>query len=289
MINDHNAAISNTSSSLRSPKYWQISQSVLYSGYLIKPADTERLLTAANLPLKSTPDGELRTLANCILITPRPMPANLLNQTGPMGKVVRWRINGVGMLDNKVWAARVEPVSKTEKTYTENRPPCVVLALGRNARPQDASRIQQWQTLSSEQGFEFDTTIGEKTLLRLNETTMAPRNSNNVREAAPKRGRSDYNSAFPALGTAGPQQRNENNRPRPGNVGGPQRGFHAGAGRGRANSNQPFRGAGRGGSLRGQNQRGAPYSKPGPGRGGGRGRGDYGMDGTKDDGRGLKY
>ncbi|KAI9722412.1 MAG: hypothetical protein M1828_004779 [Chrysothrix sp. TS-e1954] len=286
MANDHNAhATATAPSSGRGVKLWQISQSVLYSGYLIQPTDTERLLTAANLPLKGTPDGEIRTLANCILITPRPMPPNLIDRTGPIGKTVRWRINGVGILDNKVWAARVEPVLKSERVYTENRPACVVLALGRNARAQDASRIQQWQDLTPEQGFEFDTSVGEKALLRLNETIATSGNSAaNVSSNAARRGANAYADDFPALGSSGPRPRGVDLRARGSNN---QRGGQPYTSRSRANPSQSFRGAGRG---RGQTQRAVPYNKPGSGRGGPRDRGGLGMDGANDGGgRGLTY
>lgn len=106
-------------------------------------------------------------MANSILITPRPAPRSILDRVGGMGKKVTWQVTGTAVFENKVWAARVEPTSPTERYYTENPSPIVVLALRKGARPIDAGRIQNWQPVSSDRALIFDTVVGDKISLRI--------------------------------------------------------------------------------------------------------------------------
>jgi len=164
MINDHNLAIRNG----QRGKPLQIKKTVFYTGYLINNADTQRLLTLAQLP-PNMPDTELKFLANNILITPRPCPQSILDKVGGMGSKTTWEVTGTGVYENSIWAASVQPVPENKKYYTENPVPIVVLALRKGARPIDAGKIQNWQPVPLEKQYVFESTVGEKVLLRIEE------------------------------------------------------------------------------------------------------------------------
>lgn len=162
MINSHNSAFRDPALNITKSTYGhlQIKKTVFYTGYIASSADTSRLITEVLNPL--LPQGlvegnDLKYMANCILIIPRPAPKSILDKVGGMGKKVRWQVTGTGNYDNQLWAARVKPIPETEKVYTENRPPCVVLALRKGARPVDAGKIQNWQPLAPNRSMVFDT------------------------------------------------------------------------------------------------------------------------------------
>lgn len=244
IINDHNAAIGKG----RSGKRLMIKKTVFYTGYLIKSTDTQKLLTLVQLP-QNMPDTEMKYLANNVLITPRPCPNSILEKVGGMGSKTTWEITGTAVFENKVWAAQVRPVPETKKYYTENRIPIVVLALRKGARPIDAGKIQNWQPVPPEKHFVFETTVGEKVLLR-------------IEEEDPQE--NEYESLFPnkSFKRRHAQDDEGSNRQPSGSYGGQNTG-------GRGGAQQNF--GGRGGRGRGQApQRG---SRGGRGGGGGRGRG----------------
>lgn len=177
LINDHNLTISRGKKANR----LQIKKTVFYTGYLITNADTQKLLTLAQIP-PYMPDHELKFLANNILITPRPCPKSILEKVGGMGNKLLWEVTGTAVFENTIWAASVRPVPQSTKYYTENPVPIVVLALRKGARPIDAGKIQNWQPVPPDKQFIFETTVGEKVLLR-------------VEEEDPKE--NDYESLFP--------------------------------------------------------------------------------------------
>jgi hypothetical protein len=162
MINDHN--IAHPRSGVAANRL-QIKRTIIYTGCLIDPATTEKLLNLVQLP-PSAPDGEIKFLANNILITPRP-PKSVLNKVGGIGAKMSWEVVGTATLENKIWAALLKPVSETAKFYTENRQPIVVLALRRSVRPMDAIKIQNWQPMPKDKSYRFEATVGEKLLLRV--------------------------------------------------------------------------------------------------------------------------
>jgi hypothetical protein len=164
IINDHNAAISKG----RRGRRLMIKKTVFYTGYLINNTDAQTLLTLAQLP-PNMPDTEMKFLANNILITPRPCPNSILDKVGGMGSKTTWEVTGTAIFENKIWAAQVRPVPESAKYYTENPVPIVVLALRKGARPIDAGKIQNWQPVAPEKQFVFETTVGEKVLLRIEE------------------------------------------------------------------------------------------------------------------------
>lgn len=299
MINAHNLAYRDGSLPPRS-KPWEIKSQVLYTGYLISPPDTERLLAVGNLSSSKASGGEIRTLANNILITPRPCPNNILHNLGGMGKRVLWRAIGTGSFDNKVWAARVEPIPATETIHCDNPIPYVVLAIGRNARPMDATYITHWQPLPESKIFEFETVVGEKVLLRVDEERFqqhggAPPNQQrrgfkrlqNFDEEFPTlRGghsNSSQNRYQPLQRTeqqTRPQNHNSEDSRRPTGPGGAQsaRGGGGGPQRGRGGGHFQNRGGGRGGGFgggRGGFQRGGGGGPAGRGRGRGGQGGAY--------------
>ncbi|KAG4416174.1 hypothetical protein IFR04_010693 [Cadophora malorum] len=177
IINDHNLAITNGKRGQR----LQIKKTVFYTGYLISNTDTQKLLTLAQLP-PSMPDTEMKFLANNVLITPRPCQASILEKVGGMGSKTTWEVTGTAVYENKIWAACVRPVPETKKYYTENPVPIVVLALRKGARPIDAGKIQNWQPVPPEKQYVFESIVGEKVLLRIEEEDQ---------------GENEYESLFP--------------------------------------------------------------------------------------------
>ncbi|KAL1303237.1 hypothetical protein AAFC00_006652 [Neodothiora populina] len=186
MINTHNETLrsaSHTSVSRMGGVPLAIKRTVFYTGYLIAPQDTERLLPLANVPTNANSD--IRQLGNNILITPRPANASVLQQVGGIGNKVRFRVTHIAALEHKLWAVRVTPTDSSTQVYTENPVPLVVLALKKNARTVDATRIRShmWQPVTAHQMIEFETVVGEKVLLRIEEE---------------KRGEEEWESQFPS-------------------------------------------------------------------------------------------
>ncbi|KAF7191693.1 hypothetical protein HII31_07195 [Pseudocercospora fuligena] len=270
MININNQAIIDGTAPANTTPY-KIKRTVFYTGYLISQEDSERLKTLIKLP-PNCPEHEVKYLANNILIVPRPAPRSILDKVGGIGAKVTWKVTGVANLEQRVWAARVACITPGVKTYTENTTPCVVLGTRRQAKPIEASRIQQWQPVTEDQAFEFETTVGEKVLLRVEEEYM---------------NEDEYESSFPTAKNARKHPREEdftlrqngNKGPRP-----QQRGYHNGTNNsGYQNKRGDFgsqRGgnATRGGQGRGgqqfQRRRGNDHGGRGGG-GRGRGRGSY--------------
>ncbi|KAI9797239.1 MAG: hypothetical protein M1835_001595 [Candelina submexicana] len=162
MINSHNESLTSNYGRLA------IKRTIFYTGYIISPQDTTHLLSLINLP-QGLPESEVKILANNILITPRPCPKSILDKVGGIGKKFTWQVTGTAVFENKIWAARVSPVPETERYYTENPVPMVVLAVRKGARPSDAGGIQNWQPIPPEKAFTFETVVGEKVLLRVEE------------------------------------------------------------------------------------------------------------------------
>ncbi|KAH8687468.1 hypothetical protein BGZ60DRAFT_475538 [Tricladium varicosporioides] len=251
LINDHNTFVGKAKRGTR----LQIKKTVFYTGYLINNTDTQRLLTLAQLP-QNMPDSELKFLANNVLITPRPCPDSILAKVGGMGSKTTWEVTGTAVYEQKIWAACVRPVPETKNYYTENPMPIVVLALRKGARPIDAGKIQNWQPVPPEKQFVFESTVGEKVLLRIEEENPAE---------------NEYESLFP---------NKELKRKHDGDMRQSSGSYNQGHGRGgshKENYNPGRGGRGRGGG--GGNQRGGRGGNRGSGGGrgrGGRGGGGYG-------------
>jgi hypothetical protein len=163
LINEHNEHV--TKKNIPSQRL-MIKKTVFLTGYSISPADSQRLLTLAQIPAAQRND-ELVYHANNIMITPKACPPHILKKVGGMGAKMTWEVTGVACLDNSIWAAAVQPVPPTAKYHTDNPIPLVVLALRRGAKPIDATRIQNWQPVPPDKAFAFETVVREKVLLRI--------------------------------------------------------------------------------------------------------------------------
>lgn len=165
LINDHNATLPKRRPGVRDGRL-AIKKSVFYTGYLINPADTQRLLSLVQIP-QNIPEADLKYHANNIMICPRPCPGSILDKVGGMGSKMTWVVTGTACFENNIWAACVKPVPSTAKFHTEHASPLVVLALRKGARPVDAGKIQNWQPVPRDKAFVFETVVGEKVLLRI--------------------------------------------------------------------------------------------------------------------------
>ena len=169
MINNHNLSLQthDTNSAVSAAnKRFQIKRSVFFTGYLIQPADTTNLLSLVSIPQK-IPDSDVKYHATCIPITNRPASQSILDKAGGLGAKQMWQVTGIGVWENKVWAARVTPIPPSATIYTEQQHPHIMLAIRKGGKPIDAARIQNWQPLPNEKQFLFETTVGEKSLLRI--------------------------------------------------------------------------------------------------------------------------
>ncbi|KAK3061066.1 hypothetical protein LTS18_007099 [Coniosporium uncinatum] len=222
----------------------------------------------------NTPDGEVKFLANSIVISPRTADHHILQKVGGIGKIVRWKVVGIAAFENRVWAAKVEPIPANERIWTETSTPMVTLAHRRGARPMDASRIQNWQPVADADAIEFDTTVNEKVLLKIEEERRernpTPGYQNGNRGPKRLHPRQDEGDDYISLG-------GEENQPpqgygRPQNSGFQSRRINESRGGGSqgisVNHNRSRRHDGRGGQ--GQGHRGG-----GRGGDGGRGRGSF--------------
>lgn len=254
MVNAHNEAIVTQPMHLRQNRL-QIKKTVFFTSYMIGTDDSKKLMKFAQIPAE-IPGHDLKFHANHILICPRPCPPSILEKVGGMGSKVLWEVTGTACHDNSVWAACVRPVPSTAVYHTDNPVPLIVLALRKGARPIDAGKITQWQPLPSGQSFVFETTVGEKVILRVEEED--PRED-------------EYESLFANKSSKRKHAGGEDwaSKNTHGQYGGrnESRGYHT-VGRG------GDRGGGRGGGRgRGNSSRGFRNSARGAGRGGSRGKG----------------
>lgn len=164
MINEHNEAMRRHPIHLR-PNALRIKKTVFFTSYGIQPEDAQRLLGLVSIPQKSG-DG-MRIHGNNIIIVPRPCTKALLAKVGGIGARLTWQVTGTGCYQNSIWAACVSPVPASATFHTDNPVPIVVLALKKGARPADANKITSWTALPPEKRFAFETTVGEKAILRV--------------------------------------------------------------------------------------------------------------------------
>ncbi|PLN80500.1 hypothetical protein BDW42DRAFT_186077 [Aspergillus taichungensis] len=301
MINAHNLSLRDPAlSRIKSPYgRLRIKRTIFYTGYLISNADSNHLIGQIlnpMLPPGLAESNDLKYMANSILITPRPAPRSILDKVGGIGKKHSWQVTGTAVFENKIWAARLAPVPANEKFYTENPQPLVVLALRKGARPIDAGKIQNWHPVPADKALKFDTVVGEKVVLRVEEENPNEGewesqflNKNNKRRHQPEfgdeppTGPSNYDGPHHPRGHyhprhgGNPRHHNHDDGPRRG-------GGHRGRGRG---SGPRGRGhLGRGGRGRGRGRDGGPHpgykslddhggyeggnheERPGPGGGG---------------------
>lgn len=253
MCNAHNAKILDGSAPPGTTPV-QIKKTVFYTGYMLQPSTTEKLNSLVKLP-PGMPASDIKFLANSILITPKPCPKSILDKVGGIGAKVMWKVTGVSCFENKLWAARVEPVPKNTKYYSENPTPTIVLAIRKGGRPADATRITNWHPVSEQDSYVFESVVGEKVMLRIEEELP---------------GESQWESRFPNRNYANnnwsKRQREDDDN------GGSGRDFRS-SNRGAPNGPSNYRGGNRG--RGGQRNFSGPRGRGGPGynRGGGHSRG----------------
>ncbi|KAK3301512.1 uncharacterized protein B0H64DRAFT_296315, partial [Chaetomium fimeti] len=165
IITDHNATLSKRRRGGKGERF-AIRKTVFYTGYMINNTDTQRLLTLAQTP-QNVSEGDIKFHANNIMICPRPCPPAILEKVGGMGNRMTWEVTGTASLENSIWAVCVKPVPATAKFHTGDPVPLVVLALRKGARHAEAGKIQKWQPVTPDKAFRFETTVGEKILLRI--------------------------------------------------------------------------------------------------------------------------
>ncbi|OBS22156.1 hypothetical protein FPOA_08492 [Fusarium poae] len=240
MINIHNELVSKQSPRQRQHRL-RIKKTVFFTGYMIGPEDTKKLIKLAHIP-PNMPQHELKYHGNNILICPRPCPASILEKVGGMGSKMQWEVVGTSCFDHSIWAAQLRPIPQNAKYHTDNPSPLVVLALRKGARPMDAGKIQNWQPISPEQSFTFETVVGEKVILRIEPDD--PREDAYESLFANKTSKRKHN------GDEDWNQRNTNNHFSGRSE---SRGYHSGSrgGRGRGNRGRGNARGGRGGRGRG--------------------------------------
>lgn len=265
MINSHNAI-----APVGSRRY-EIQRTVFYTGYLFSPADSAKLLSFVNLPPGSKSD--VRFLGDKILISYRSAPSFVLNRIGGIGHKQTWQVIGIACYENQIWAARVAAVPPTAPYHTDTATPLVILALRKDARPGDASRIQHWKSIPTEKQYIFQTVIGEKVQLRVErENGGEIGHESPTAQRAPKRRYPGIDESQPGGDSHPPEisrsyrgnhGNDDNRRPGPGGGNGSYRGGNPNRGRGGGNIHRhPPHMGGRGGR--------------GGGGGGGRGGGGGG-------------
>ncbi|KAF4456587.1 hypothetical protein F53441_1331 [Fusarium austroafricanum] len=245
MINVHNEMVSKQSPRGRQHRL-RIKKTVFFTGYMIGPEDTKKLIKLAHIP-QNMPQHELKYHGNNILICPRPCPASILEKVGGMGSKMKWEVVGTACFENSIWAAQLRPIPQHAKFHTDNPSPLVVLALRKGIRPMDAGKIQNWQPLPPEKSFVFETVVGEKVVLRIEpEDPREDEYESLFANKASKRkhnGDEDWNQRNTHSHFSG---RNES------------RGYHSGGRGGRGRGNRGHRGNARGG--RGGRGRGGGYN-----------------------------
>lgn len=164
LINHHNDQIAKVSDSSAGNRL-VLRKTVFFTGYMISPADSQKLLTLTQLP--SSAESDLKVLANSIMICPRSCSQSVLEKVGGIGSKMTWEVFGTGCYEGNLWAVNLRPVPPHATYHTENPTPLVILALRKGARPFDASRIQNWQPLPPEKRFYLETTVNEKVVLRI--------------------------------------------------------------------------------------------------------------------------
>ncbi|OAP58461.1 hypothetical protein AYL99_07551 [Fonsecaea erecta] len=173
-VTRHNDAITNGGPTLTKTvrKHLRIDQQFCYFGYMINQTDSARLLTLFNIAAGMIDSGEVRLFASSILITPYYPRNDILKKVGGRGKKVTWQVTGVAKYEDRIWAARVAPVTDTQ-IYTQDPTPLVVLAVRKGSRQIDAARIQTWQSVPPDKAFMFETTVADKVMLKIEDD--APR------------------------------------------------------------------------------------------------------------------
>lgn len=184
-INQHNKTIKTGGPNpTRAPeKYYRIHEQFQYFGYMISQTDSARLITLCNAHAHLIDSGEVKYMASSILITPYYPRKDTLEKVGGRGTKITWQVTGVARFEDRIWAARVTPISD-KPTYTQDETPMVILAIRKGSRQIDANRIKNWQPPSAEKQFIFETVVDDKVMLKieeLDENALVDENNRRVR------------------------------------------------------------------------------------------------------------
>jgi len=241
MINENNIAYK-SGTAPRDVMPMQIDRRTVSFGYLVSTPDIEGLV--ALVPPAIRANQNIRLLANMITVVRGPTTPHILQGVGGIGKVVRFRVTALGVLQDRLWAARVEPISASEKVMAIDRPTSVILAMSSKARPQDVGNIKNWVPVSLDQTIEFETTVGEKAVLNI----VQEQASHSKKRLHENDNQQDYN---------GPGQSQSSNKRGGGGNSGNYRGGNQSRGRGRDRRDEGGRGGrGRGGQRGGRGRGG---------------------------------
>lgn len=169
-INRHNTAMKTggPNPTRAAHKFYRINEQFQYFGYLINQSDSARLITLCNAHAHLIDSGEVKYLASSILIAPYYPRKDLLEKVGGRGNKVTWQVNGVARFEDRIWAARVTPISD-KPVHTQDDVPMVILAIRKGSRQIDANRIKNWLPPSVEKQFVFETVVDHKVMLKVEE------------------------------------------------------------------------------------------------------------------------
>lgn len=169
-INRHNIALKTggPNPTRAAHKFYRINEQFQYFGYLINQSDSARLITLCNAHAHLIDSGEVKYLASSILIAPYYPRKDLLEKVGGRGNKVTWQVNGVARFEDRIWAARVTPISD-KPVHTQDDVPMVILAIRKGSRQIDANRIKNWLPPSVEKQFVFETVVDNKIMLKVEE------------------------------------------------------------------------------------------------------------------------
>ena len=278
MINGHNVAIRSENPMHLLP--YEIKRQVFFTGYLLQPQDSTRLVDLIDIPRKS--ENGISFLANSILISARPVSDSILKHVGGFGHKQKWQVTGIGNYQSKIWAARLAPVPAHSSIHTESAVPLIVLALSRDrdARPADANYIRDWQQVSKEDAHIFETTVGEKVQLRIEQEDSLDefdRSNNDLKRPYGQENDRPGNRDRPYRQARGGYNNNNDENRRSSGQGNYRAGFQP---RGRGNGPPAGPHRGRGGGGRAGGNRGGGNNR-GRGRGYNDGPGYSGNDGYK--------
>ena len=160
LINVHNMQIPPPARNL------EIKKNVSYTGYIISNTDIPRLLSLVN-NAPGMPNGNIKFLANNILISYGPAKQTLLQKIGGIGQKQDWQVTGFGVYQNSIWAAKVAPIPPVSIVHTDANVPLVILAQKSGTPLSHANRISQWQPVPPDKSYIIQTTVNEKVQLRV--------------------------------------------------------------------------------------------------------------------------
>ncbi|XXH01404.1 translation initiation factor eIF-2B epsilon subunit, GEF [Hypoxylon texense] len=273
LINIHNALIKEQPGNRKD--HLAIKKTVFFTSYMIEPADTARLIALFNSIVPEMDD--LKYLANTILITAKPCPKSILDKIGGMNSKMKWEVADIGSVQKNLWAIRVKPVPANAQFHTDNPFPSVVVGLRRGARPADVNKIYQWQAIPPEKSFVFETTVGEKVMLRIEHEHQQQDGNQYTDDQSSERLSQPRKRKYPA---------DEDRRSRHGgNFGGNNNNHNNSNNNNREFHSSSFQGRGGGGGGGGENRGRGAYRGNGPSRGN-RGGGRGGFRGSNRGGRG---